>query len=58
MEALKILRHFQRSTYSEAQRAKPRPEVRAEVEAILQMYITYLLERELKSPEFLKQVRE
>jgi DNA repair protein RecO (recombination protein O) len=58
MKALKILRHFQRSTYSEAQRAQPRPEVRAEVEAILQMYITYLLERELKSPEFLKQVRE
>jgi recombinational DNA repair protein (RecF pathway) len=58
MEALKILRHFQRSTYSEAQRAQPRPEVRAEVAAILQMYITYLLERELKSPEFLKQVRE
>ncbi len=58
MEALKVLRHFQRSTYPGAQRAQPRPEVRAEVEAILQMYITYLLERELKSPEFLKQVRE
>ncbi|MEW6093047.1 MAG: DNA repair protein RecO [Chloroflexota bacterium] len=57
MEALKILRHFQRSAYPKAQRAQPRPEVRAEVEAILQMYITYLLERELKSPEFLKQVR-
>lgn len=58
MEALKILRHLQRSTYSEAQRVRPGPEVRAEVEAVIQVYVTYLLERELNSPGFLKQVRE
>lgn len=57
MEALKYLRHFQRSPFPEAQRARPRPEVRAEIEALIQSYITYLLERELKSPGFLKQVR-
>lgn len=56
MQALKILRHVQRSSYSEAQRANPQPEVRLEVGALLQSYITYLLERELNSPAFLKQV--
>jgi DNA repair protein RecO (recombination protein O) len=58
MEALKVLRHFQRSSYAEAQRLKPKPEARAEVEAVIQIYITYLLERELNSPGFLKQLRE
>lgn len=57
VEALKYLRHFQRSTFPEAQRARPQPEVREETEKIIQGYITYLLERELKSPRFLKQVR-
>ncbi len=57
VEALKYLRHFQRSTFPEAQRARPGPEVREETEKVIQMYITYLLERELKSPRFLKQVR-
>jgi DNA repair protein RecO (recombination protein O) len=56
MEALKYLRHFQRSAFPEAQRAQPGPEVRVEIETVLQLYITYLLERELKSPDFLKQV--
>jgi DNA repair protein RecO (recombination protein O) len=58
MEALRTLRHFQRSTYPEAQRLKTPAEVRLEVEAVIQMYITYLLERELNSPGFLKQLRE
>lgn len=58
MEALKVLRHFQRSSYPEAKRAQPRPEVRAEVEAVIQMYVTYLLERELNSPGFLKHISE
>jgi DNA repair protein RecO (recombination protein O) len=57
LEALKYLRHFQRSSFPEAQRARPRPEVRDETERLLQGYITYLLERELKSPRFLKEVR-
>ncbi len=58
MEALKILRHFQRSTYTLAERARPGAHVRIEVEAVLQGYITYLLERELNSPGFLKHLRE
>jgi len=57
METLKYLRHFQRSSYGEAARARPTPEVREEAELLMQGYFTYLLERELNSPSFLKRVR-
>ncbi|MDR3576632.1 MAG: DNA repair protein RecO [Anaerolineaceae bacterium] len=56
MLALKYLRHFQRSTYADAQRAHPEPGVRHEMEALLQYYLTYLLERGLNTPDFLRQV--
>jgi len=58
MEALKYLRHFQRSTYGEASRARPSPEVRAEAESLMQGYFSFLLERELHSPGFLKQIQK
>ncbi len=57
LEALKYLRHFQRSSYAEAARARPTPEVQQETETLMQGYFTYVLERELKTPGFLKQVR-
>lgn len=57
VETLKYLRHFQRSTYAEASRARPSTDVRSEAEALMQGYFTYLLERELNSPGFLKNVR-
>jgi len=57
MEALKCCRHFQRSPYPEAQRARPSPEVRNELETWMQKYLTYLLERELNSPNFIKQIK-
>ena len=57
LETLKYLRHFQRSSYGEAARARPSSEVRAEAENLMQGYFTYLLERELNSPGFLKRVR-
>ncbi len=57
MDALRYLRHFQRSTYKEAKRANPGEETRAEVEALLNSYLTYLLERNLNSPEFIRQVK-
>jgi DNA repair protein RecO (recombination protein O) len=57
VETLKYLRHFQRSSYGEAARARPSAEVRAETENLMQAYFTYLLERELNSPGFLKSVR-
>jgi DNA repair protein RecO (recombination protein O) len=57
VEVLKYLRHFQRSSYVEASRARPSPEVQAEVESLMQGYFTYLLERELNTPGFIKRVR-
>jgi DNA repair protein RecO (recombination protein O) len=56
MLALKYLRHFQRSTYPEAQRAHPEPAIRHEMETLLQYYLTYLLERGLNTPDFLRQI--
>jgi hypothetical protein len=52
------LRHFQRSTFSEAQRARPGLEIQNEVESLLQRYITYLLERALNSPRFISQIKQ
>ena len=56
VDALKYLRHFQRSSYNEAARAKPSAAVRQEAETLMQGYFTYLLERELNSPGFLRRV--
>jgi len=58
MEALKHLRHFQRSSYIEAQRARPTPEVQTELETLMQKYFTYLLERGLNSPAFIKKIKK
>lgn len=57
VEALKYLRHFQRSSYAEATRARPDVEVQKETESLMQGYFTYLLERELNTPGFLKRIR-
>jgi DNA repair protein RecO (recombination protein O) len=56
METLKYLRHFQRSGYAVASRARPGPEVQKEAESLMQGYFTYLLERELNTPGFIKRV--
>ncbi len=58
VETLKYLRHFQRSSYADASRARPSPEVRTEAESLMQGYFTYLLERELNTPGFLKRIKE
>jgi DNA repair protein RecO (recombination protein O) len=58
LETLKYLRHFQRSSFAEAARARPNPEVQKEAESLMQGYFTYLLERELNTPGFLKRIRE
>lgn len=56
MPALKYLRHFQRSSFEEAARARLTAELNRQMEAITQHYLTYLLERGLNSPAFLRQV--
>jgi len=57
VEALKYLRHFQRSSYGDATRARPDAETRVEMEQLMQAYFTYLLERELNSPGFLRNIK-
>ncbi len=57
VETLKYLRHFQRSNYAEAARARPSSEVQNEAESLMQGYFTYLLERELNTPGFLKSIK-
>jgi DNA repair protein RecO (recombination protein O) len=57
MLALKYLRHLQRSTFNETKKADPPPHIRAEMENLLQYYLTFLLERALNTPGFLRQVR-
>jgi DNA repair protein RecO (recombination protein O) len=56
LEALKYLRHFQRSSYRDASRAHPDPDTRLELEALMQGYFTHLLERELKTPGFIRNI--
>ena len=58
VETLKYLRHFQRSNYRDASRARPNSEVQLEAESLMQGYFTYLLERELNTPGFLKKIKE
>ena len=53
---IKYLRHFQRSSYEDAARANPNPAIRADVERLMHFYLTYILERGLNSPQFLKEV--
>jgi DNA repair protein RecO (recombination protein O) len=57
VDALKYLRHFQRSSYRDASRARPSPAVQKETETLMQGYFTYLLERELNTPGFLKRIK-
>ena len=56
-DALKYLRHFQRSSFGEAKWAQPTLDIKNEIETLMQDYFTYLLERELNSPGFIKHVR-
>jgi DNA repair protein RecO (recombination protein O) len=56
--ALRHLRHLQRSSYQDAVRLLPLSHIRNEIEALLNYYLTFLLERNLNSPEFLKEIRD
>lgn len=55
--ALKYFRHMQRSTFAEAARAKISPQANHEMEVLIQHYLTYLLERTLNTPNFLRRVK-
>jgi len=53
MPALKYLRYFQRSPYSDARGRVIPPAVEAELRALMERYFTYLLEYGLRTPGFL-----
>ena len=57
MGALKLLRHFQRSDFNEAKRARLSTEINYELETLQQHYLTYLLERGLNTPPFLRKLK-
>ncbi|MAT44769.1 MAG: DNA repair protein RecO [Anaerolineaceae bacterium] len=58
LQALKYLRHFQRSTYQQALAAEPDDYVKEEVESIMNWYLTFLLERDIKTQHFIKDVNQ
>jgi DNA repair protein RecO (recombination protein O) len=57
VNALKVLRYLQTRRFSDIEQLKLSPQVEAEVEAILHYYVTHLLERNLKSVDFLNTLK-
>ena len=57
VDALRYLRHFQRSSFQGARRARPAEAVHREMESLMQGYLTHVLERRLNSPVFLQHLR-
>jgi DNA repair protein RecO (recombination protein O) len=53
VDAVRLLRHMQRSAYPEAARLSLKEPVDRELEQLMQHYFTYLLERGLNTPAFL-----
>jgi DNA repair protein RecO (recombination protein O) len=56
MSVLKFMRHFQRSSYEQARLANPGSALHTQIEILMQHYLTYLLERNLNSPAFLRKM--
>lgn len=56
-DALKLLRHMQRSKYAAVRSLRLSPPLQDEVERIMVGYITYLLERNLQSVDFIRLLR-
>jgi hypothetical protein len=57
MPTFKVLRHMQTHAWDEVAALRIKPDTHLDVEAILQRYIVYLLERRLKSVEFIHRLR-
>jgi DNA repair protein RecO (recombination protein O) len=57
LPALKVLRFFQTREYDLCRRVHIRPALHAELEQVMYRYITYILERNLKSVDFLDTLR-
>lgn len=57
LNALKVMRYLQTRDYAGIQDLKLSPDVERETEALLHYYITHLLERDLKSVDFLNTLK-
>jgi DNA repair protein RecO (recombination protein O) len=57
LNALKVLRFLQRNEYSIVSRLRVSPELSLELEQILQSYIKYLLEQEVKSVRWINRLK-
>jgi DNA repair protein RecO (recombination protein O) len=56
VDALRYLRHFQRSSYAQASRARIPTKVYKEIKNLMDFYITHLLEKQLNTPGFLRRM--
>ena len=57
-DALKVLNFLQHSNYATANRLQLSPELSSELEQLMRRYIRHLLEREVKSAEWLDRLRK
>jgi len=57
LAVLKVLRHYQRHPYELATAAAIRPQVLAQLEDLMEAHLTYLAERKLNAPHFLRTIR-
>lgn len=58
VEALKVLRLWQESDYPRAKRVKVKRELSSELEQLLHEYISHILQRQLKSLDWLREVKK
>ena len=56
LPALKVLRHFQRNSFEVASTAKVDDRVHKEIDRIMELFLSYLLEQKLNSPGFIREV--
>lgn len=57
VDTLRYFRHFQRSNFSEALKARLSMTINREMEDLIEYYLTYILERGLNTPPFLRRAR-
>jgi len=57
LSALKVMRYLQVHTYVEASSLRLADDLHGELERVMQFYLTYLLERRLKSVDFIRHIR-
>ena len=58
VNTLKVLRYLQTHNYEQCSRLRLKPDTHRDLEALMLHYITYVLERNLKSVAFLRRVRD